>query len=62
MKDKRIQVKVEIKEEKNGIIRVPKGCFHSDTFVCEKCGCRGIYKVLGNTKTCPECGGTMYRQ
>ena len=34
----------------------------SDTFLCEKCGCRGIYKILGNTKKCPECGGTMYRQ
>ena len=34
----------------------------SDTFLCENCGCRGIYKVLGNTKKCPECGETMYRQ
>lgn len=34
----------------------------SDTFKCSKCGERGIYKVLGNTKPCPTCGGTMYRQ
>lgn len=43
-------------------ISVPKGVFCSDTFLCENCGCRGIYKVYGNTKTCPECGGTMRRQ
>lgn len=43
-------------------ISIPKGCFCSDTFVCEKCGLRGIYKVYGDTKTCPDCGGTMHRQ
>ncbi|PAU67850.1 hypothetical protein B1400_1533 [Bifidobacterium italicum] len=37
-------------------------CAMSDTFKCSKCGERGIYKVLGNTKRCPTCGGTMYRQ
>lgn len=56
---KSIIVKVEAKKK---TIKVPCGCFCSDTFVCEKCGARGIYKVLGNTKTCPECGGTMHRQ
>ncbi len=43
-------------------IIVPKGRFCSDTFVCADCGARGIYKVLGDKRTCPECGGTMYRQ
>ena len=43
-------------------IVVPKGIFCSDTFVCTDCGCRGIYKVYGDTKTCPDCGGTMVRQ
>ena len=43
-------------------IIIPKGRFCSDTFLCSNCGARGIYKVYGDTKTCPECGGTMYRQ
>lgn len=43
-------------------VKIPTIVLKSDTFLCEKCGCRGIYKVLGNTKTCPECGGTMRRQ
>ena len=36
--------------------------FMSDYFVCESCGYGGYYKILGNTKTCPKCGGTMRRQ
>ena len=53
-------VRVVVTAEKK--ISVPKGVFCSDTFLCENCGCRGIYKVYGDTKTCPECGGTMRRQ
>lgn len=33
----------------------------SDYFVCSKCGYGMYVKVLGNTHTCPECGGTMNR-
>ena len=43
-------------------IHIPELIFFSDTFVCSVCGASGIYKVRGNTKTCPECGGTMYRK
>lgn len=49
---------------KNGTkkIVVPTGQFHqSDWFKCEKCGYMIMKKVLGNTATCPECGGRMNR-
>jgi len=61
MKDQKVRVITAIDKTAHKII-VPKGFFCSDTFVCTNCGNRGIYKVLGNTKTCSECGGTMVRQ
>ena len=51
-----------VSEKEFKAIFVPNVHFCSDTFLCADCGARGIYKVYGNTKTCPECGGTMYRQ
>ena len=36
-------------------------CYISDHFTCTKCGYETYVKVLGNTCSCPECGGTMYR-
>lgn len=33
----------------------------SDYFVCAACGYGTYVKVIGNTYTCPECGGTMNR-
>lgn len=45
------------------MIFMPKTYKHkSDTFVCSNCGRRVILKVYGDTCTCSECGGTMYRQ
>lgn len=37
--------------------------FYSDSFVCNKCGCRMILKVMGNSTSCKVsgCSGTMYR-
>lgn len=33
----------------------------SDHFTCSNCGYGTYVKVMGNTFTCPECGGTMTR-
>ncbi len=46
--------------EKTGLRNVRT--YISDLFKCSKCGHTAYLKVLGNTATCSECGGTMYRQ
>ncbi len=61
MKKIKVQTNTEVKP-----ISVPScrflGSYISDFFVCSNCDFSGYFKVLGNTKTCPKCGGTMYRK
>lgn len=43
-------------------LMIPKGKMASgDFFKCEKCGYTTRMLVLGNTATCPQCGGKMNR-
>lgn len=44
---------------KDYVISVLK--FESDTFVCSSCGVRIRKRILGDTCTCSNCGGTMHR-
>lgn len=55
-------MKIIVENRKTKKIRVPEGTFYdSDWFKCERCGYTVRMKVLGNTATCSQCGGTMRR-
>lgn len=44
-------------------LKAPEGKLASDSFVCDRCGCRMFLKVMGNTTHCraENCNGTMHR-
>ena len=43
------------------IIMMAIKSYISDYFVCQSCGFGMYFKVIGDTCTCPECGGKMKR-
>lgn len=56
-------MKIKIKSVNTKKIKIINGKLEqSDYFVCRDCGYGMYAKILGNTKKCPECGGTMFRQ
>lgn len=48
--------------KKKNSFKLIRRSYLSDYFVCRDCGFGMYAKVLGNTKRCPECNGTMVRQ
>lgn len=52
-----------IKRNLNILKVISKVEFHTDSFVCNKCGTRMILKVYGDTKPCNQagCTGIMHR-
>jgi len=59
------EVDFQSEVEKNGQtgIQVPDGKLATDSFVCDKCGCRMILKIYGDSTPCKAdgCDGTMHR-
>lgn len=47
--------------KKRIIFRLPLLRVASDMFKCGSCGHAEYRRVLGDTATCPRCGGTMRR-
>lgn len=48
--------------ERRDVNQVCDRRYLSDYFVCTNCNYGMYKKVLGDTTTCPECGGTMRRK
>lgn len=56
MKEKVIKVK-----ENNNKSKEIKVVFESEYFKCSSCGYTVRIKAIGDTATCSQCGGRMYR-
>lgn len=57
---KEIKIRIDSVEKKE-YKKIPMVKFESDYFKCRRCGYTVRMRVLGNTATCSQCGGTMDR-